>query len=198
MGSETIYHSWQVWKKSKGGLMPVKVFFDACVIDRLAAYGIDPVRDLAGTNFQIAYTPDLKQEYAIALAHTAPSDQTKALLRLLLQLEATQTGTLTSFFGLGEGPWLGLDQGEWASPTQIQTIGSISTGANRPTGIPRKRTDIYLAAMAESHIIITANTNDAHWKKETKNQHVIQWERDLKPRLETGETFVAALESLVT
>ena len=175
----------------------MQVFFDSCVVDHLADHQIDPIRDLAGTDFQIAYTPDLKQEYETALAHPGPSDQTKELLRRLRQQEAMQPRTLTSFFELDEGPGLGLDQGEWASPTQIQTIDSVPTGDNRPPGIPSKRTDIYLVAMAENHIIITANTKDTHWKMASQNPHIIQWERDLKPCLDAGNTLAAALQSIV-
>jgi hypothetical protein len=44
------------------------VIFDSCSVDPLAQRGADPVKDLKDTEFVIAYTPDLKEEYLCAVS----------------------------------------------------------------------------------------------------------------------------------
>ena len=56
------------------------VMFDNSVTNRLAEAGIDPISALAGSEFVIAYTPDLKREYTDALNKESVGDAVKALI----------------------------------------------------------------------------------------------------------------------
>jgi hypothetical protein len=163
------------------------VIIDNCAVDRFAERGINPVEELRGTEFSLAYTPDLKTEYEMALTNTAAtSEQAKALIRSILL-----AGKLFGFFGFDGAPCLGFDQGVWASQDQCDVISSVGITANA-RGLPRKRTDAHLVALSASAIVITANSKEAHWRQTLKGTGtVIQW-GDLEQFLNKGD-FPTAL-----
>ena len=70
------------------------VFIDSCAVNRFALLNIDPTKDLAGSAFQVAYTPGLATEYRKALAHRYVEPHIKVLLAKLLErgvLRSTET-----------------------------------------------------------------------------------------------------------
>jgi hypothetical protein len=151
------------------------VMIDSCVVDSFASEGFDPVADLRGTEFNLAYTPDLQFEYRQKADHEAASASAKALALGLLQ-----SGSLRGFFGFGDStqpvqPYLGFDQGIWVDPDQAEAIRSIRTRKNRKGPIPRNRTDGGLVAFAKNALVVT-NDRGSHWKQAPQGKgRVIQW-----------------------
>jgi hypothetical protein len=171
------------------------VMIDSCVVDRLAEKGCDPVAELAGSEFTLAYTPDLQFEYRQKIEKaTLPS--AKMLAERLIQ-----AGSLRGFFGFGDStqpnqPYLGFDQGVWAEIDQAETIGSIKTRDNPKGPIPRNRTDGGLVAFAKNALVIT-NDLGTHWKRAPKGRgRVIHWE-ELHAVLQKEGDLVKALRKFI-
>jgi hypothetical protein len=136
------------------------VVIDNCAVDRLAEFGVNPIKDFENTEFRLMYTPDLKLEYEQALTASARTSQSaRTLVKQILA-----TGNLIGFFGFDGGPCLGFDRGIWAGQEQCDVIASVKSKDNA-RGLPRKRTDAHLVALAQDAIVITANTNEAHWTR---------------------------------
>jgi hypothetical protein len=130
----------------------VNVIFDSCVVDRLAQRRADPINDLKDTEFLIACTPDLREEYLCVVRNENLAAEIRDLHSRILD-----AGTLLAFFGWGQGPWLGWGQGGWAHPSQIDVISSIPTKERNNNPIPQNRTDAHLVALARDAIVITDN-----------------------------------------
>jgi hypothetical protein len=169
------------------------VIIDNCAVDRLAEFGVNPVEDLQNTEFRLMYTPDLKLEYEQALSSSArTSQQARKLIEQILK-----TGTLVGFFGFDDGPCLGFDRGVWAGQDQCDVIASLNAKAKAPHR-PGKRTDAHLVALAQDAIVITANTNEAHWTRSPKGTgNVVQW-HDLKNVLRNQPNLAEALRHLLS
>jgi hypothetical protein len=82
------------------------VFLDNCVIGPMISIGIDPVTCLDGSEFRLAFTPDLKQEYEAALSKDSVPDNEKATLRRMLNC-----GVKRGVFGCNGPPFSGCDEG---------------------------------------------------------------------------------------
>jgi hypothetical protein len=67
------------------------VYIDSCAVNRFALLNIDPTKDLAGSAFQVAYTPGLRAEYRRALAHRYVEPHIKTLLTKLLERGALRS-----------------------------------------------------------------------------------------------------------
>jgi hypothetical protein len=147
------------------------VIIDNCAVDRLAEFGVNPIEDFENSEFRLMYTPDLKREYEQALSASA---RTSPQARRLIE-QSLKTGNFIGFFGFDDGPCLGFDRGMWAGQDQCDVIASVNTKDNA-RGLPRKRTDAHLVALARDAIVITANANETHWMRSPKGTgHVIQW-----------------------
>jgi hypothetical protein len=171
---------------------PQTVIVDNCAVDRLAEFGVNPVADFENTEFRLMYTPDLKLEYKRALSASARTSQ-KA--RTLIE-QILKTGNLIGFFGFGEGPCLGFDQGVWIGKDQLDMIASVNVQVNA-RGLPRKRTDAHLVALARDAIVITANAKESHWTRSPIGSGlVIQW-NDLKNALPQRPNLAVALRHLI-
>jgi hypothetical protein len=169
------------------------VIIDNCAVDRLAELGVDPVADFQNTEFRLMYTPDLKLEYEHALTTSARTSQSaRSLVTKILA-----AGDLVGFFGFDGGPFLGFDQGAWAGEDQCNAIASVNAKHNA-RGLPRKRTDAHLVALARDAIVITANSKEAHWMRSPQGTGtVIQW-NDLKEVLHQCPHLATAIRSLLS
>lgn len=168
------------------------VVIDNCAVDRLAELGVNPIKDFENTEFCLTYTPDLKLEYEQALTASArTSQEARALIRQILA-----TGNLIGFFGFDGGPCLGFDLGTWAGKEQCDVIASVNAKDNA-RGLPRKRTDAHLVALARDAIVITANAKEAHWTRSPMGSgQVIQW-NDLKNVLQQWPNLAVAMRHLL-
>jgi hypothetical protein len=166
------------------------VIIDNCVTDLLADAGANPACDLRNTEFRLVYTPDLQFEYENALAHTSTAEATKNIIREILN-----EGSLYGFCGFDGGPFLGLDQGILAEPDQLQTM-SVDVQANK-RGLPRKRTDVHLAALAKGLIVITNNNKEGLWRRAPSGDGiVIQW-TDFRHHWVREGNLAVALRALI-
>ena len=86
------------------------VLFDCCIIDRLAAMRADPIRDFAGTEFEIVCTPDFKFEYREAEQRASDRD-----VQQLAGQFATAAGDI-GLLGFDGHPFLWLGQGHHIVP----------------------------------------------------------------------------------
>jgi hypothetical protein len=146
------------------------VIIDNCATDLLADLGANLIKDLHDTEFVLGCTPDLRTEYENGLLHPAKSEGAKQLIREILR-EARPYG----FFGFGGGPCLGFDQGIWVGPDQYRAIESVKVTENE-RGLPRKRTDAHLVALAKHALVLTNNFNESHWWRAPEGSgRVIQW-----------------------
>jgi hypothetical protein len=171
------------------------VLIDNCVTDLLAEAGVDPAKDLENTEFCIAYTPDLEQEYRNALCSKTLLPEARKLIEKLLT-----TGIPIGFFGFSElnkknkGPWAGFGRGVWADEEQREWIRRETQAhedgkarerkahqeceetKDSESDKPRTRTDRHLIALAKHDIVITNGTKEGHWKRLLKGEgRVIQW-----------------------
>jgi hypothetical protein len=169
------------------------VIIDNCAVDRLAELGVSPIKDFEDTEFCLMYTPDLKLEYEQALTTSArTSQEARTLIKQILA-----TGNLIGFFGFGDGACLGFDLGIWAGKEQCDVIASVNAKDNA-RGLPRKRTDAHLVALARDAIVITANANEAHWMRSPKGTGtVIQW-NDLKNVLQQWPNLATSIRYLLS
>jgi hypothetical protein len=171
----------------------IDVYFDSCSVDRFADEGFDPVRDLAGTEFQIVYTRDLVQEYQLASEQEKLPDTTKVLHRRVIE-----SGNVRGLFGFDGPPFSGWDEGMWASPEQDQTIKAIKTKDRPQNPIPKNRTDAHLVALSQDAIVITDNFNQPHWKQGPKGKgRVIFWQ-DFLPILRLKNEVAAAIRHFIS
>src|ERR1700683_112678 len=172
---------------------PQNVIVDNCAADRLAEPGVNPVTEFEDTEFRLTYTPDLQLEYERALTASARTSQ-KA--RTLIE-QMLKAGSLIGFFGFGDGPCCGFGQGVWIGKDQSDMIASVKV-ENNARGLPRKRTDAHLVALARDAIVITANTEESHWTRSpTGSGLAIQW-RDLKNVLQHQPNLAVAIRHLLT
>ncbi len=180
------------------------VLIDNCMTNRFTDHGIDPVEDLKNTEFQLAYTPDLKKEYEMALDVERTPVVVKELIRKILA-----TGSLYGFFGFSElgkgdeGPCLGFDRGVWVDKDQSDWINRETKDneagkkvKNTEVGLPpkpRKRTDFHLVAMAKYKIVITDNHKEGHWRRLLHGDgRVTQW-KDFEGVLFKEKNLAAAI-----
>jgi hypothetical protein len=171
-------------------MIPITVIIDNCAVDRFAARGINPADHLRGTEFLLAYTPDLKTEYQAALANKSVPMLAKQIINSILA-----TGKQTGFFGFDGGPFLGFDQGTWAGQEQMEVLEAAPTKASS-RDLPRKRTDVHLVALSAHAVVITDNTKEGHWRKSLAGTGaIIQWAH-LEQLLSTLD-LLAALRSLI-
>jgi hypothetical protein len=171
---------------------PQTVIVDNCAVDRLAEFGVSPVADFENTEFRLAYTPDLKLEYEQALeASAGTSQEARTSIEQILK-----TGNLIGFFGFDDGPWLGFGQGMWIGKDQFDMIESVNAQVNA-RGLPRKRTDAHLVALARDAIVITANAKESHWTRSPIGSGlVVQW-KELKNVLLQRPNLAVALRHLI-
>jgi hypothetical protein len=169
------------------------VIFDSCVIDLLAERGADPVKDLRGSEFVIAYTPDLKEEYLCAVRKETIAAQIRDL-----HIKILDVGEVIGFFGWGpaEQGYLGWG-GYWAHPSQRAAIESIPTKERRNNRIPENRTDAHMIALARDVIVITNNFRQPHWKKAPLGTgRVIMW-KDFEKMLIADADVASAVRRLL-
>ena len=169
--------------------MSVLVAIDNCVIDLLAEAGANPAHDLRGTEFTLIYTPDLKCEYENALEHTSTSDAGKRVIREILD-----EGTLYGFFGLDGGPCLGLDRGVLIGRDQYKAIESVKVNENRK-GLPRKRTDAHLVALAKNAVVMTNNTKEGLWRHVPEGDGLVIWWLDFREHWVRERNVASALRA---
>jgi hypothetical protein len=168
------------------------VIFDNCTIDLLSDLAVNLTEDLRDTEFTFGCTPDLRTEYENGLAHPNKSEAAKRLIREILR-EARPYG----FFGFGGGPCLGFDQGIWVGPDQERAIESVKVSVNE-RGLPRKRTDAHLIALAKDALIITNNTRESHWSRAPEGAgKVIWWSNFLRHWLRERNVASALRTSMV-
>jgi len=166
---------------------PIPVIIDTCAIDWLAAAGINPVLDLRDTEFELAYSPDLRTEYENALDRI--TDAAKIIARGILD-----EGKLYGFFGFGGGPFLGLGQGIFAAGDQCEAVDSIEVVENE-RGLPRKRTDAHLVALAKNAIVITNNRKEGHWRRNPEGPGAVVQISDFTEYWERERNFASALRA---
>lgn len=173
------------------------VLIDSCAVDRLAESGIDPVGDLRNSEFVIAYSPDLKVEYRLALAKPCLSSEKRKLFEGILA-----AGSLCGFFGFSElgaperSPCLGFDAGVWAEHDLSDLFSSIKIKENKKGPVPRNRTDSHLVAFAKVAIVIT-DDKGPHWNRVPEGEGlVIQWS-DLKKILERERNLASAIRRVM-
>jgi hypothetical protein len=163
------------------------VIVDACAIDWLAAAGINPVLDLRDTEFELAYSPDLRTEYENGLDHI--TDAAKIITRDILK-----EGKRYGFFGFGGAPCLGLDHGIFAAGDQYEAIDSIKVVENE-RGLPRKRTDAHLVALAKNAIVLTNNRKEGHWRRNPEGPGAVIQISDFTEYWEREHNFASALRA---
>ena len=61
------------------------VFIDSCAVNRFAGLNLDPTQAVDGSEFVVAYTPDLAAEYRQGLGAAFVEPHIKRLLRILLE-----------------------------------------------------------------------------------------------------------------
>jgi hypothetical protein len=168
------------------------VLFDSCIINRLAAMQADPIRDFEGTEFEVVCTPDLRLEYREAERRASDKDVQQLAGRF-----AVAAGDI-GIFGFDGPPFLGFDEGTLASPEQIDVIASIPLGTQRPTGIPAKRTDSHLVALAQIAIVVTDDNKGSHWKRAPNGTGcLVHWSTLEAPFLK-HKNVATALRQIIT
>jgi hypothetical protein len=168
----------------------VTLYIDSCAVNRFAEIDLDPIDDLEGTEFEFAYTPDLKAEYEQAIARPDLCPKVRRLLTKLLGAGR--------FFGFDGPPFSGLDEGVWASRQQITVIDSITTTARAHKPIPKNRTDAHLVGMAQDEFVITDNFCDKHWHGPLSGQgRVIFWSK-LKGALDQENNLAKAISKFLS
>ena len=113
------------------------VFIDSCAVNRLALINVDPTKELAGSEFQLAVTPELEIEYRRALDHVYVPPYVKSLIRRLL--ERCERRVL-------------MDETRDADLDDVDSAELERRGTSPP---PRHRTDLHLVALAMTDLVIT-------------------------------------------
>jgi hypothetical protein len=165
------------------------LLIDNCATEEFAS--LDLVSALQGTEFQLAYTPDLQMEYVNALSPSALTPSaTRNLITTILAV-----GAKRAFFGWGGGAYLGWGEGIWANPDQIELV-SRQPNQQRPDR-PGKRTDLHLVALAKDDIVITCNKKEGHWKRAPEGRGlVIQWD-NFKVVLQSINDIASAIRAFL-
>ena len=130
--------------------MEVGLFIDSCAVNRLALINVDPTKELAGSEFRLAVTPDLESEYRQALGHVFVPPYVKSLIRRLLE-HCERRG----FFGWDEPTCAGLDDGYLESDEAMMAIAEVPARTRERNPLPSNRTDSHLIALAMTDLVIT-------------------------------------------
>jgi len=147
-------------------------YFDNNALPDLARAGVDPVAALTGSKYVVSVTPDLASEYRQAIANVRVPSGEKELCRRLLSA-ANPCG----IFGFAEGGsgYSGFGCGSLATDAMVKTMQSINITERPGKEIPKNRTDAFLAALAESAVIVT-NDRGLHFElARAAGHHVYSW-----------------------
>jgi hypothetical protein len=166
------------------------VFIDSCAVNCFARINLDPTKELHGTEFQVAFTPDLEAEYRQALAHPRVEPHIKQLLGALLE-----RGVPREYFGLDGPPFSGLDEGRFISPSELQSLDSIVIRSRSNKQIPKNRTDSFLITLAQTEIVVTSETKSI-WNRARDYTGLIFW-NEIEAGIDQGSTLLSIFRSRI-
>jgi len=150
----------------------MNLYFDNNVLPDLIRAGVNPVTAVAGSEFVLAVTPDLAEEYRQAIESERVPLAEKELCRALLVAVAER-----GIFGFAEagGAYSGFDHGMWATKEMVETIRSTKITPRPGKVIPKNRTDAFLAALSQGAIVVTNDTGGHYKRAKAAGRHVYSW-----------------------